>query len=108
MERSDGYTFETQLERTVLSWNRSALAIGANGGLLAREGFERALPAVAGAGFVVVAVAAALWLISSSRYGREHYRRATHLIVHPGSPVLMLTAFVVLLSVIDLMLVATG
>jgi uncharacterized membrane protein YidH (DUF202 family) len=107
MRRSAGYSLEAQLERTVLSWNRSALALGANGGLLAREGFLRDVPAVGGAGLAVVGVAAALWVLSITRYSGAYDEEAMHLIAYRERLVLMLTAFAIVLSVGDLAVAIT-
>jgi uncharacterized membrane protein YidH (DUF202 family) len=60
------------LERTVLAWNRSALAIVATAGLLIKVAADQgSLATGLLVGGVLVALALAVWL-----YGRAAYRRA--------------------------------
>jgi uncharacterized membrane protein YidH (DUF202 family) len=99
------YSDAAQLERTVLAWNRSSLAIGANGALLAREGFERSLSVVIGLGFGVVALAVVLWIASIGQYSPALERRATHLIADDDRAVVALAALAVALSLVDVVLV---
>jgi uncharacterized membrane protein YidH (DUF202 family) len=105
MEASARFGVAAQLERTMLAWNRSSLALAANGGLLAREGLTRHLVALTGGGFAVVGVAAAAWMLSTSRYPAARDRRAEHLLAGRRHAALGATLFTVVLSLIDLALV---
>ena len=104
----EDYNDAAQLERSVLAWNRSSLAIAANGALIARAGVERHLPAVIVAGAAVVAVGAAVWLLSTARYGSAASRRAGHVIAGHRTLVAAAALFVGALSLLDLALVATA
>jgi len=106
MDDGERYSLAAQLERTVLAWNRSALAIGANGALLVHQGFSRDLPAATVAGFAVVAVGVLVWAVSIGRYASALDRRASHLIADRHHLVLAAAWFLGLLSVGDLLLVA--
>jgi uncharacterized membrane protein YidH (DUF202 family) len=97
-----------QVERTVLAWNRSSLAVAANGGLLAQEGFLRSSLTVIAIGLAVVTVGAIGWALSTGRYPRAGELRATHLFSGHGRVILAAWTFVVVLSVVDLMLVVTA
>jgi hypothetical protein len=95
-----------QLERTVLAWNRSSLAVAANGALLARAGFSRGLVVVAVAGCAVVVVGAAVWMLSVGAYPSAVERRAGNLLA--GRRIVTAVAlFVVALSAADLALALT-
>lgn len=102
------YNDAAQLERSVLSWNRSALAIAANGALIARAGVERHLIPVIVVGAAVVAAGAAIWLFSTRRYSSVSSRRAGHVIAGHRAFVGGATVLVGSLSLIDLALVITA
>jgi hypothetical protein len=102
------YNDAAQLERSVLSWNRSSLAIAANGALIARAGFERHLILAIVAGAAVVAVGAAVWLFSTGRYSSASSRLAGHVIAGRRAFVGGAAIFVGALSLIDLALVLTA
>jgi uncharacterized membrane protein YidH (DUF202 family) len=102
------YNVAAQVERTVLSWNRSALALAANGALLAREGLTRGLIPLVVAGSAVVALGAIVWVLSATRYASTVERRASYLVAGRHGVVLGATVFVVALSVLQLALAATA
>jgi len=102
------YNDAAQLERSVLSWNRSALAIAANGALIARAGVERRMIAVIVAGAVVIAVGAVVWLLSFRRYSSASRRLAGHVIAGRRGYVGAAAILVGAVSVIDLTLVSTA
>jgi Domain of unknown function (DUF202) len=97
-----------QVERTVLAWNRSSLAVAANGGLLSHQGFTRGSAGLTAAGFAVMAVGAGLWLLSTGRYPEALGASATHVLGGHRAVVPVAAAFVVFLSVVDLVLAASG
>src|SRR5690349_17486232 len=103
----DGYNRAAQLERTVLAWNRSALAVAANGVLLVREGVVRGLVGLTTAGLLVMGVGAAVWLLSILRYPSARDLRASNVLAGDRRLVVAAAAFVALLSVGDLVLAAT-
>jgi uncharacterized membrane protein YidH (DUF202 family) len=102
------YNDAAQLERSVLSWNRSSLALAANGALIARAGIERHLIPVVVVGAVVVAVGAAVWVFSTGRYSSASSRLAGHVIADRRAVVGGTAIFVGALSLIDLALVITA
>jgi hypothetical protein len=107
IEAGDDYNRAAQVERTVLSWNRSALALAANAGLLIHEGFQRGLVAITALGFAVGVLAALLWVFSTGRYPSALGAHARHLLGGGRELVVGATVFVVALSAVDLLLVAT-
>ena len=94
-----------QVERTLLAWNRSAIALAANGALLLRAGFLHQVLVLEGLGVAVaVAVAGiAVWALSLERYGRVAGRPVLHLFGRRS--LAALAAFVLVLSVVDLAVV---
>jgi hypothetical protein len=94
-----------QVERTVLAWNRSAVAVAANGALMARTGFVRHVAALEWIGLAIVAAGAGLWLLSLARYSTLPSLRVPHLITGRAGPLVSFSAFVVLLSLADLAIV---
>jgi uncharacterized membrane protein YidH (DUF202 family) len=108
MTDAGDYNVAAQLERTVLAWNRSSLAIGANGALLAREGLTRGLAAVAVAGCVVAVVGAVVWVLSVGLYPAALERQAVNLLAGRAPVVIATALFVVALSAADLVLAATS
>jgi uncharacterized membrane protein YidH (DUF202 family) len=102
------YNNAAQVERSVLSWNRSSLAIAANGALIGRAGVERHLIPVIVFGAAVVAVGAAVWLFSTSRYSSTSSRLAGHVIAERRAFVGGTAIFVGALSLVDLALVLTA
>jgi uncharacterized membrane protein YidH (DUF202 family) len=103
IERSVDGSGSAQAERTVLSWNRLALAVTANGALLARAGFVHDLVLVNALGLAVASVGFALWLISLTRYSTLAGQSPSHLFGRKALPAL--ATFVVVLSLIDLAVV---
>lgn len=97
-----------QIERTVLAWNRSSLALAINGALLARAGLTRDVVALTGGGSAVVVVAAAVWLLSTSHYSAARDRRVGHLLVGRRDTALIAALLVVVLSLVQLALVVSS
>ena len=106
MEDAGAYNEAAQLERTVLAWNRSSLAVAANGALLAREGFVRDVTPLTAVGFLVVGIAAAVWVLSIARYPSARAAHASNLLAGHARLVAAFAVFVGLLSVGDLVLAA--
>jgi hypothetical protein len=102
------YNDAAQLERSVLSWNRSSLAVAANGALIARAGVERHLIGVIVVGAAIIGVGAAVWLLSIGRYRSAASRRAGHVLAGRQALVGGAAIFVGALSLIDLALVITA
>jgi hypothetical protein len=102
------YNDAAQLERSVLSWNRSSLALAANGALIARAGVERKLILVVVVGAVVVAAGAAAWLLSTARYRVASTRLAGHVFADRRFAVGVAAAIVGAVSLIDLALAASA
>jgi uncharacterized membrane protein YidH (DUF202 family) len=99
------YADGAQFERTVLSWNRSGLAIAANGGLLIREGVSSETPAIWVCGLLVLAVGVAISCLTISGRIYRAERRVDHVITgHPLGAVAA-TLFIAALSIADLVLV---
>jgi|SRR5581483_374267 uncharacterized membrane protein YidH (DUF202 family) len=107
MEEGGAYNRGAQVERTVLAWNRSALALAANGALLVRQGFSRHLISLTVVGFAVMGVAVAVWLLSILRYPRARELRGSSLVAGRRELVAAAAVFVGLLSVGNLVLAAT-
>jgi hypothetical protein len=92
-----------QFERTVLSWNRSGLAIAANGGLLIREGVIHETSALWIGGALVLAIGVAISCLTgtAAERGLDHVFTGHRL----GAVGVML--FIAALSIVDLALVVT-
>ena len=91
-----------QVERTVLAWNRAAVALAANGALLMRAGFIHDLVVLEALGLAIAIAGFALWALSLARYSRIAGRPASHLFGASAGAVPALAAFIVLLSLVDL------
>jgi uncharacterized membrane protein YidH (DUF202 family) len=74
------YDLASQLERTAMAWQRTALALGLNGALLLRYAVTEQLY-LWPAGAVVLLAAAALWLAAARSYARHRGRRAGHVLI---------------------------
>jgi uncharacterized membrane protein YidH (DUF202 family) len=96
-----------QLERTVLSWNRAAIAVAANGALVVRAGFEHESVVLQVIGVAVTVVGFALWALSLRRYSTVAGRRVQHLFEGRLRGVVPVAAFVLALSLIDLGIVVS-
>jgi uncharacterized membrane protein YidH (DUF202 family) len=94
-----------QVERTVLSWNRVAIAVAANGALLMRVGFVHDLVVLEAFGMAVAIVGFALWALSLRRYSAIAGQLPSRLFEGGVGGVLPLATFVMLLSLIDLIVV---
>jgi len=99
----ESFNDAAQLERTVLAWNRSSLAIVANGALVARAGIERHVVPVTALGLLVVAAGAGVWLLSTAPS-----RVAAHVLADRRRYVGAAAAFAATLSLLDLAIVATS
>jgi uncharacterized membrane protein YidH (DUF202 family) len=98
-----------QLERTVLSWNRAAIAVAANGALVVRAGFEHESVVLQVIGVAVAVVGFALWALSLRRYSIVAGRQVHHLFEGRLRGVVPVAAFVIGLSLIDVgVVVSTG
>ena len=104
MSLSSTYGGAAQLERTILSWNRSGVAVVLNGSLVAREGFLHDVSPVAVMGFGIIGVGGVLWLVSTGRYRNAFERPLSDLLAGDRRVVRLWTLFVILLSLVDLAL----
>ena len=95
-----------QVERTVLAWNRAAIAVAANGALLVRAGFVHHLIVLETAGFAVGLIAFALWSLSLLRYSSTAGVTAPYLFGRKTLSAPPLAAFVLILSLVNLSVVA--
>jgi Domain of unknown function (DUF202) len=91
----------TQLERTVLSWNRIAIGVAANGALLLRAGFIHDFVALDAFGLAVSIIGFVIWALSLRRYSTIAERPAFHLFGEGTAAIAFLAAFVLLLSLVD-------
>jgi putative membrane protein len=74
------YDLASQLERTMMSWQRTALALGLNGALLlelAATDQEWLWPL----GLLVIVAAIGLWAAAFRSYGRQRGRQAGHVLL---------------------------
>jgi uncharacterized membrane protein YidH (DUF202 family) len=92
-------------ERTVLAWNRAALAIAGNGALLLHAGLSDRQSLVTVTGCVVGAIGALLWLISSA-IGQSPTEHAVRSIAHYPRAVPLVAFFALSLSLIDFIVIA--
>jgi len=106
MADGGGYNEAAQLERTVLAWNRSSLALAANGALLAREGVTRDLLAFTVVGSAVIGVAVGIWALSIVRYRSALDLRQSSLI-GGRRRIAAASLFICVLSLVELVLAAT-
>ncbi|GAB3404191.1 DUF202 domain-containing protein [Flindersiella endophytica] len=79
------YETAAQLERTALSWNRTLLAVAANGVLLVRMGTSTSGNGVwmVAAGLVALLFTLLAWIVTSRTYRRLRGRPAVSLLAHP-------------------------
>lgn len=108
MSSSEQYNSAAQVERTLLAWNRSVLALGANGALVMREGFERELVVLEAIGVLLVLFGIALWIVSIHRY-RFSMRvvNAHSLLLLDGRQAIAVLVGLIALSSLDLTLAVT-
>jgi uncharacterized membrane protein YidH (DUF202 family) len=92
----------SSVERTVLAWNRAAIAVAANGALLVRAGFLHHSLALEAFGFGVTILGFGLWALSLVRSSAIAGRQARHVFGRESVSVLPVAAFVVVLSLVDL------
>jgi uncharacterized membrane protein YidH (DUF202 family) len=95
----------TQVERTMLAWNRAAIALAANGALLLRAGFAHALVVLEAFGVAIALAGFALWALSLRRYSKIAGRPVSHLFGARAGSVTALAVFIGLLSLVDLAVV---
>jgi len=96
-----------QFERTVLAWNRAAIAVVGNGALLLREGAVQRIVLLEGAGLAVVVVGVGLWILSLTP-SKIAGRRAAALVAGDATGVAALAAFALLISLIDVVVVVSA
>ena len=79
------YETAAQLERTALSWNRTLLAVAANGVLLLRMGTSTSGNGVwmVGAGLALLLFTLLAWVVTSRAYRRLRGRPAAALLARP-------------------------
>lgn len=79
------YEAAAQLERTALSWNRTLLAVAANGVLLVRMGTSTSGSGawMVGAGLVMLLFTLLAWIVTSRTYRRLRGRPAAALLARP-------------------------
>jgi uncharacterized membrane protein YidH (DUF202 family) len=93
------------VERTVLAWNRVAVAVAANGALVMRAGFVHDLVVVDALGVAIVILGVSLWTLSLTRYQTVAGRAVPHLFAGERGAVPPVASFVMLLSLLDLLIV---
>ena len=91
----------TQVERTMLAWNRAAIALAANGALLLRAGFVHDLIVLDGVGLAIAIAGFIIWALSLARYSKIAGRTVPHLF-GPRAAIPALATFILVLSLIDL------
>jgi uncharacterized membrane protein YidH (DUF202 family) len=94
-----------QLERTMLAWNRSAIALAANGALLMRAGFLHNVVALEAFGLLVALGGLLLWALSLARYSKVAGQQVSHLFGAGGKAVPGFAAFMLLLTAVTLVVV---
>jgi uncharacterized membrane protein YidH (DUF202 family) len=95
------------VERTVLAWNRAAIAVAANGALLVRAGFVHHSPALEAFGLGVSFLGFALWTLSLVRSSAIAGRPVPHVFGREMSSVLPIASFVLLVSIVDLVVIVS-
>lgn len=93
------------VERTVLAWNRAAIAVAANGALLVRAGFVHHSLALEALGFSVAFLGFVLWALSLARSSAIAGRPSPHVFGRASVSVLPVAVFVLSLSLVDLVVV---
>ena len=91
-----------QIERTMLSWNRAAIALAANGALLTRAGFVHHIVSLQTLGLAIALAGLALWLLSLARYTKIAGQPVPHLFGVKASAIPAFATFISLLSIVDL------
>lgn len=97
----------SSVERTVLAWNRAAIAVAANGALLVRAGFLHHSLALEAFGFGVTFLGFGLWAFSLVRSSAIARRPVRHVFGRESVSVLPVAAFVFVLSLVDLVVVVS-
>jgi len=92
----------TQVERTMLAWNRAAIALAANGALLLRAGFIHDLIVLDGVGLAIAIAGFIIWALSLARYSKIAGRTVPHLFGPRAGAIPALATFILVLSLIDL------
>lgn len=105
MSTSADETRSSSVERTVLAWNRAAIAVAANGALLVRAGFLHHSLALEVFGFGVTFLGFGLWALSLVRSSAIADQPARHVFGRESLSVLPIAAFVVVLSLVDVAVV---
>jgi uncharacterized membrane protein YidH (DUF202 family) len=94
------------VERTVLSWNRAAIVLGANGVLLVRAGVVHDLPLLDVLGGAVALLALVVWALSLLRYSALAGQKIGHLFGGRAGSARPVAVFIVALSLLELGVVA--
>ena len=95
----------TPVERTVLSWNRIAIGVAANGVLVMRAGFVHHVVVLEALGLAIAIAGFALWALSLFRYSTIAGRPASHLFGEEPGAVALLAVSVLVLSLVDVVVV---
>jgi uncharacterized membrane protein YidH (DUF202 family) len=98
------YNSAAQVERTVLAWMRTALALAANGALVAREGVVGHSVAAVVGGVIVVSVAGTIWITLGSLSRLALRRHAGHLVAGRKHVAAAAAAVIIALSLGELAL----
>lgn len=101
------YNDAAQLERTVLSWNRTSLAVAANGALLIHAGVGRSSLAFTCAGLAIVVAALVLWAVTTSHYPSARRMAATYVLTRGRDVVCAAALVTTAVSSISLVQVST-
>lgn len=87
-----------QLERTSLSWSRTAFSVAACGALLVRQGLVDDLVPVVVIGGLTLAASVAIWLLAATRYTQKRATGARHLLVGHAYAVRSVTVLTAVVS----------
>jgi len=94
-----------QLERTALAWNRTGIAVAANGALMLHAGVVHGIVALDVLGAGVAGLGFVLWALSLVRYSTVAGRPVGRLFGGRGGAASLATALVLVLTVADLAVV---
>lgn len=89
-----------QLERTLLAWQRTALLVGVNGGLLLKAGMGSGAPAIA-AGVAVCLTALIMWILPALAYRTIRGTTASSVVGSHRLPMLLATATTAIIALVN-------